>query len=248
MANNDNLLPESPVQGLIPTLNKTGWMTEGLDDYSAEFAAYAGAAGHSGEESLDIGCAYGVATLAALEAGARIVACDIEPRHLEILAQRVPAEAQPRFRSRPGALPDIDFPAAGFRAILAARVLHFLDGPQIETTVRKMYTWLKPGGRLYLVADTPYTGPWYVHAERYETRKAAGEPWPGLVDDYIGLLPAGVDPEGHPQFINPLDPDIMTRVCTAAGFEISKAAFLSSSTPRARGNEHAGIVAVKPAA
>jgi SAM-dependent methyltransferase len=246
MPKSDNLLPASPVEGLIPTLNKTGWMTEALDKYSKDFASYAGRIGTNGQESLDIGCAYGVATLAALDQGARICACDIEPRHLDILAKRVPEAARDRFRSTPGAMPGVNFEPESFGAILAARVLHFLDGSQIEATVRKMHTWLIPGGRLYLVADTPYTGPWYIHADRYEKNKAAGDPWPGFCADYPSLLPDGTDPEGHPDFINPLDPDILSRVCRAADFDIISAEFLSSSTPRARGNEHAGIIATKP--
>jgi hypothetical protein len=111
-----------------------------------------------------------------------------------------------------------------------------------------MYGWLAPGGRLYLVADTPYVGPWYIHADRYEEKKAAGEPWPGFVADYVSLLPAGTDPEGHPEFINPLDPDILERVCRGAGFDIISAEFLSSATRSATGREHAGVIAKKPAA
>ena len=217
-----------------------------MDDYSLAFTRFAGERGAAGEESLDIGCAYGIAALAALEAGARVCACDMEPRHLEILAARVPDDRRNRLRTVAGAMPDIDFPPASFGAILASRVLHFLDGQQIHTTVAKMREWLLPGGQVYLVADTPYTGPWYIHAERYEQRKAAGEAWPGFCDDYAALLPEGTDPEGHPDFINPLDPDILERVCRDAGLDIIRAEFLSASTPNARGREHAGVIARKP--
>lgn len=153
---NNTGLPKSPVEGLIPTLNNTGWMTEALDDISQAFADYAGSIN---TETLDIGCAYGIATLAALEQGATICACDIEPRHLEILTQRVPAEMTDRFRCVAGALPDVDFPDEQFGAIIASRVLHFLSGADVETTVKKMHRWLKPGGRLFLIVDSPYTGP-----------------------------------------------------------------------------------------
>lgn len=242
MSNKDQLLPDSPVPGLIPTLNKTGWMTESLDPYSANFADFAGTLD---TEALDIGCAYGVATLTALGAGAHVCACDMEPAHLEILDRRVPEEQRGHYRSLQGVLPDIDFPPQSFGAILASRVLHFLSGPDIETAVAKMHQWLVPGGRLYLVADTPYTGPWYIHADRYEQRKAAGEDWPGFVDDYKALLPAGTDPAGHPDFINPLDPDILARVCTAAGFDIISAEFLAAAGRQSTGREHAGIIASK---
>ena len=131
----DDLLPTSPVKGLIPTLNNTGWMTESLDEVSQSFVAYAGSIS---AEVLDIGCAYGIATLAALDQGARVCASDMEPQHLDILCQRIPADARSRFRCVAGALPRIDFPKQSFGAIIASRVLHFLNGNDVEASVRKM--------------------------------------------------------------------------------------------------------------
>ncbi len=242
MPNRDNLLPKSFVPGLIPTLNHTGWMTESLDEISQAFTEYAGGID---AESLDIGCAYGIATLAALENGARVFACDLEPRHLDILAQRVPSDVQCRYRSKAGALPAVDFDAGSFGAILAARVLHFLTGEHVEQTVAKMYEWMRPGGRLFLVSDSPYTGPWRAAADDYERRKAAGEPWPGLIEDYAKFLPASADLSGRPAFINPMDPDILRRVCEDAGFEVIEARFLAGGTKRSTQRDHAGIVALK---
>ncbi len=235
-----DLLPESPIAGLVPTMNNTGWMTESLDEISTAFTDFAGG---RDDEVLDMGCAYGIATLAALDKGARVFACDIEPRHLEVLARRVPVAARDRYRSKPGALPGVAFDTASFGAILAARVLHFLDGDAVEQTVAKMHDWLKPGGCLFLVADSPYTGPWKDQADEYERRKAAGEPWPGFVDDYARYLPATADPAEHPTFINPMDPDILRRVCEAAGLEVLEARFLAGSTRWSSDRDHAGVVA-----
>ena len=235
-------LPDSPVEGLIPTMNNTGWMTEKMDSYSADFAEYAGTADG---EVLDIGCAYGIATLAALENGARVLACDMDPRHLEVLYARVPEQLRGRYRSKAATMPAVDFPQGSFAAILAARVLHFLNGTDIEVTVRKMKDWLIPGGRLYLVADSPYTGPWAPQAGEYERRKSEGDAWPGYVADYASFLPAHVDPAEHPDFINPLDPDILKRVCTNAGLEVIAASFLSSATKHANGRDHSGVIALK---
>lgn len=239
----DGLLPESFVPGLVPTLNNTGWMTETLDDISLAFTDYAGSIE---AESLDIGCAYGIATLAALDKGARIFACDIEPGHLDILAQRIAEEAAGRYRSKAGALPGIDFKAGAFGAILAARVLHFLIGEEVEQTVAKMHDWLQPGGRIFLVTDSPYTGPWKAAAGDYERRKAAGDPWPGFIADYAQYLPDNADPAGRPAFINPMDPDILRRVCENAGFEVLEARFLSGGTKWRTQRDHAGVIARKP--
>ena len=65
-------------------------MSATLDEYSNKFVEYAATINH---EVLDIGCAYGVATLAALEKGVRVLAVDIDPGHLEILKQRMPERA-----------------------------------------------------------------------------------------------------------------------------------------------------------
>ena len=244
MSEPDALLPKSSVPGLVPILNNTGWMTEGLDDFSRAFADYAGT---RAEECLDIGCAYGVATLPALANGARVLACDMDQRHLEILEQRVPAGQRARLRCRAGTMPEVNFPDESFGAILCARALHFLKGDDVETIVGKMYDWLVPGGRLFLVADSPYIGPWYDRAPEYERRKAEGDPWPGLIEDYRSLLPATSNPADHPSFLNPLDPDILRRVVTAAGFEVLEARWLTGARPGSAENTHAGIIAGRPA-
>ncbi len=236
-------LPRSPVPGLVPTLNNMGWMTESLDAVSQAFAAWAGT---RAARALDLGCAYGIATQAALRQGARVTACDLEPRHLEILATRTPAAWRPRLQLLAGRLPEIEFAAAAFDAILAARVLHFLNGDDIRKTLAKCSDWLRPGGRLFLVADTPYVGPWKSQAPAYERRKAAGETWPGYIDDYVRFLPKGSDPDRHPRFINPLDPDILARECTMAGLAVHEARFLRGGTPRSSERDHAGVIAEKP--
>jgi SAM-dependent methyltransferase len=143
-------------------------------------------------------------------------------------------------------MPEIDFPHESFGAILCARTLHFLRGRDIETTVRKMHDWLIPGGRIFLVADSPYVGPWWKLAPEYERRKREGCPWPGFVQDYAALLPPGSNASEHPSFIHPLDPDILGRVTAQAGFEILEAGFLRRGGGGGTGREHAGVIARKP--
>jgi SAM-dependent methyltransferase len=137
-------LPATDLPGAIPTLNGTGFMLEALDEYAWSFIE---AAARAPGEVLDIGCAYGVATLAALERGARVCASDMEPAHLALLEQRVPNAQRAQLRTRAGVLPDIEFPSRSFDAILASRVLHFLDGDALPRALAAFARWLRPGGR-----------------------------------------------------------------------------------------------------
>jgi hypothetical protein len=72
---------------MIPTLNGTGFMFEVRDTFTNDFISHAG---QTTLPVLELGCAYGVASIPALEAGAKVVASDMEPQHLEILKSKVP--------------------------------------------------------------------------------------------------------------------------------------------------------------
>ena len=194
---------------------------------------------------LDIGCAYGIATQAALANGARVLACDMDEGHVQILIQETADENRDRLRTAVGVLPDVDFPDESFGAILCSRVFHFMLSAEIRKSLAKMYRWLNPGGRIFLVADSPYTGFWYSMAPEYERRKANGDEWPGLIEDISPLFENGRFPDGMLSFMNPLDPDILSRESGRAGFVVETAAFVGRDGSR-EGRHHAGMIASKP--
>jgi len=235
--------------GMVATMNDTGFMFEVRDRFADDFIRHAGS---SGLPSLELGCAYGVSTLPALEAGARITASDLDQRHLDILKSKVPAHLLPNLTLVQAALPGADFPRDHYEAILCSRVLHFLSGEDVDASVRKMAAWLRPGGRLYLVADTPY-GIWRRAIPKFEAGKAAGERWPGLIiglHNYLaGNAPA--KPIEKPPFMNLMDPELLARTCWEAGLTVVDAAFIDRADfkglGRLDGRENAGVVAVKPA-
>jgi len=236
--------PPSQFSGAIPTLNGRGFMLEALDSFALEFVD---AAARARGEVLDMGCAYGVATLAALERGAKVCACDMEPRHLEHVVERARPEQRASLRTVVGTMPDVQFEDGAFDAILASRVIHFLTGPEIGSTLAQMYRWLKPGGQLFLVADSPYMPGWNTIVPAYEAAKAAGEPWPGFIPDFSKVT-SGRAPGQGPQFLNTLDPDILARETAKAGFEVVRSAFfgLQRLGADSNGREHAGCAARKP--
>ncbi|MFF0836624.1 MULTISPECIES: amino acid adenylation domain-containing protein [unclassified Streptomyces] len=235
--------------GMVATLNRTGVMVEHLIPYSSDFAEYAG---RCGGEVLDLGCAYGVASIAALERGARVVALDMERKHLDILGQRVNDEARERLTLQRGVLPAVDFADGRFTAVHASRVMHFLSPKDVRLTLRKMFRWLVPGGKVFLSTDSPYFGYWASKAAEYEERRRVGDPWPGYIPD----VAAHFDPAhvvGGPSLINALDPEVFRRECEAAGFVVEQAGYFGAvgvdqSAYGAPGPdmEHVGIIARKP--
>lgn len=242
--------PRFGVRNIVPTLNGTGFMFEVLDSYASGWIQQAGG---SRAPLLEIGCAYGVATIAALEAGAQVVACDMEPAHLRILRSRVPAALHERLDCVAGRLPEVEFRAGHFAAILCSRVLHFLSGPEIEAAVAVMARWLRPGGHLYLVSDTPY-GIWRNFIPDFEAAKQAGARWPGMMHDPCGRLPTpGIARYlGRPAFMNLMDPGLLARSCSEAGLQVMRAGFIDRRDFRGLaaldGRENAGVMAIRPPA
>jgi SAM-dependent methyltransferase len=238
-------LPATKLPGAIPTLNSRGFMLEALDDYAKEFVEIAASAS---DEVLDMGCAYGVATLAALERGAKVCACDMEPEHLRILTERARPEHKTSLRTVVGLLPDVQFEKSAFNAVLASRVIHFLTGDDIRITLRSMYDWLKPGGYLFLIVDTPYMPGWDSIVPSYEAKKAAGDLWPGFIPDFASVRKTSPGDPPAPEFLNTLDPDILARECVYAGFEVKRSSYfgLQRLGKDSNGREHAGCMAVKP--
>jgi len=231
-----------------PTLNGTGFMFRVLDEFADDFIQFAG---QTDGEVLDIGCAYGVATIPALEAGGRVTACDLDPRHLEILTGKTPEALRSQLTCVTGQLPNIDLPEESYDAILCSRVLHFLDGSAVDAAVRNMFRWLKPGGRLYLVTDTPY-GIWRKLVPIFEARRTLGHRWPGLMiglENYLPFAPKDRAMDGPP-FMNLLDPELLSRTCADAGFDVKRTSFIDRSDfhglGRMDGRENAGAMAIKP--
>ncbi|HEY9793074.1 MAG TPA: class I SAM-dependent methyltransferase, partial [Candidatus Obscuribacterales bacterium] len=157
---------------LVPTLNKYGRMLTKIIEPVPSFLEVAK---RSNDWVLDIGAAYGVNTLAALEAGAKVVANDLDSRHLEILSSKVSPEHRDNLRTVCGAFPDVDFNGQKFSAILACRVLHFFDGPTLERAAKTIFDLLLPGGTVYVRTITPFLGVSTRMREEYEQRKATGE-------------------------------------------------------------------------
>jgi SAM-dependent methyltransferase len=239
-------MPAADDKGWIPTLNRKGWMHVDVTGPAADFVAHS--AKHAGW-SLDIGCAYGAQTIAALQAGARVVANDIDKRHLQILQNAVASELSLNLRTRVGSFPAIRLPANAFGSILASNVMHFLDGPTLERAISRMFSLLQSNGKVFIKVISPYNTPFLEKfTPQYERRKAAGEKWPGVVQDMREVLGPAERGDQVIGLTHYLEPSILAPAFEAVGFRIDQAEFASGKTVKDETSERrfTYLTATKP--
>ena len=203
----------------IPTVNKQGYMTSTpADPFSKLFIENAESSGRGNGKVLEIGAAFGVATLAALEKGATVVCNDMAPEHLAVVVKEHAKMKRGSLIPVVGEFPEeLVFEDNEFDAILISRVLHFFDGERLIAALDKARSWLKPGGNLYVVNETPYLANWKMFLEEYEQRKERGDKWPGLITNT--KLYETNRSFSLPPLVHWLDEDTLRQALSDAGFE-----------------------------
>ncbi len=244
-------MPKVEISGFVPTLNKTGYMTSGLDEYSQAFvdstASFAGQ-----EKALEVGAAYGVSTLEVLGRGQRILANDLDQQHLEILRQRAQKMnvKLDKLETVPGdflSVLDDDRYKEKFSSLLCCRVLHFLKPSGIEKAFSLFAKLLEPGGLLHIVNETCYLKNFQGFIPTYEKLLAQKGVFAGFIEDV-----KSVDPnrgKNLPEFMTFFDVDTLEFLAEKYGFKVIKCGtFARPEFPediRLDGRESVGLIAQK---
>lgn len=231
---------------LIPTLNEQGFMTTVIDPYTNAFIK---SLSGSKDPVLEIGTAYGIATLAMLNNNIRVIANDLERKHLDIMKDNVPKKSAHLIEYRPGDFRNLTIINNSLAGILTIRVLHFFTGDAIEKALAQFYHWLKPGGQLCLVVDSPYMKHLTNLLPLFEKRLAQGKKWPGHIDNYKNHLEAKYK-DKLPDFINLQSPETLKRATEKQGFQVKALGFCERpdypDDVRLDGRENIGIICIKP--
>jgi len=199
----------------ICTSNLKGWTSNTLNELSELFVEECALAPAT---ALDIGAAHGIATIPALYAGANVIANDSSQEHLNKLKQLTPPEFQHRLQLLPGRFPrDTKLKAETLDLAHASNVFHFLTGRQLEQAAAFLEHALRPGGKVFILAATPYMKTFEPFIPTYESRVERGDPWPGWITnvrDYSThrLL------SNLPKSIHLLDDKVLRRVFESTGF------------------------------
>lgn len=246
----DNPLMPAPVENrmMIPTLDNQGWIWLYKDEITKAYIDYA--AGTKGL-MLEVGAGYGDIVLEVLKKGARVIADEISQGQLDIIKRRVAESGLSGLEVVNAEFPqELDMPWNTIDGILISRVFHFFRGERITESLRKIYGWLRPGGKVFIVTDSVYRTIFKELIPQYEKNVALGLEWPGWVEDVRKFVPqGGLNPETQPLAMNFLDPRIMRRELTIAGFETEAASFFrypaEPDFARLDGREIVGATGVK---
>src|SRR5215813_9455109 len=208
--------PKAVEDGLIPTDDAMGIMTE---EPSPAAEAFIELAGRAGRPLLEVGAAYGNATLPALRAGSTVIANDLSSSELGVLASAASGEDRKRLVLMPARFPDeVHLGDGSLSGVLAAQVLHFFDGPTVERAFSSVLRWLEPGGALYVVVMTPSLSFYSKLRPEYEKRARGGERWPGIFDPRTVAPPDWK--ERLPPMVHLFEKDVLRRCAEEAGFTV----------------------------
>jgi len=247
-------IPVAADDGLVPTLNQMGYMNIQPCRVIQSFIQYAKEQAQGQEAAdnpvLDIGCAYGVASIPLAQARVTVTACDADARHLALLQDSLTAEERPFVTIAHGTIPhSLAFPSNYFQAALMSQVLHFLTPEEIVKSFERVFRWLKPGGQFFATAVSPYTRPLVPFRETYDARKTQNHPWPGIIENARLYFPEARK-EQLPDYMHYMDIDTLQRVAEQTNFAVIELFYYTKENAPADfaldGKEQIGLICRKP--
>lgn len=179
-------LPVPESDGRFQTMNKRGAAIAFDNNYTRAFAKFSKSA--KGMKVLHVDATYGHQTLRAVDAKQSVfIVTDSSLDHLSILAARarnlLDKEEFSVLKLFYGDFPEHYkiFDNNSFDAVLLNRTIHFNSPAEVELTMKEVYRILKPGGKLYVVAITPYVRRFESFITVYKQRMILAHRYPGYV-------------------------------------------------------------------
>jgi len=242
------VMPSVSESGLVPTLNKGGGTTLiHRDETAQDFIEF------SRKWTLpafDIGAAYGVSSFPILkDSNCTVIVDDIGIENLLVLRKLADENERCRLYLNAKRFPqELDFPPGSIGSVLISRVFHFLRGEEVDSGLAKVYRWLAPGGKIFIVTSTQYQKNLVDFVPVYEERWANGNPWPGHVEDY-GTSATALGLPNVNSFLHVMDERPLRAALERAGFEVETVRIIDrrKTIPMMSldGREGIGVVAIK---
>jgi len=220
-------LPTPNQNGLIATNNKLGFMHQGNEiiDAFIDFAPDAPGL------VVDIGAAFGVATLPLINKGVPVTAIDMEASHLNHLKTEVGSSSADLLTCLHGCFPEqVTLKPGSVGAALLSHVLHFLEPSRMEQAFASLRDCLAPGGKVFIVTYTPYLGCLQSFIPIYEKQLTDNVRWPSWVENN---LTEHLDTPQHvreqlPETMNYLDKPTLAQALREYGFTVLRNEYLDA--------------------
>jgi len=211
-------MKSTQIQDRVKTLNNMGNMvlrpnpaTDAFLDHVEKTQGY----------FADIGAAFGHFTFEALNRGGRVMAIDIDQRHLNLLVEHCSSTHLSSLDVKCGHFPnEIQLPPHVFDGILLSRLLIFLNPSEISSALFQVYQALKKGGRVYITSASPLRKKWEPLKAIYEQQKRENAPWPGRIENLWELVPE--EKEKLPNAIQLIDAPSLRQGLIEAGFTVEE--------------------------
>ncbi len=184
---------------------------------------------------MDIGGAIGIQAFPLLTAGAKVTVVDLSDTDLKKLTDSIPHDLRQNLETITANFPNStnlnrqDWKNK-FNIILMSHVAHYLTGDELRTGIQSIWKWLKPGGRLFFQALTPYSNPYAWRMFQDEEAQKQGAEWPGYFTesekiDFKNQFPEKnvtmFDKHSMPNSGHPISPQIIQRELENNGFEVT---------------------------
>jgi ubiquinone/menaquinone biosynthesis C-methylase UbiE len=197
---------------------------EEVDSLSLEFIRLV-----KGGLVADLGCGSGNFALQLLSKGCSVVANDISENFLNELKSRANSNSGSKLRILKAQFPNTTkFNNESLDGVYSARMIQFLHPPEVKEGFEKIYSWLKSGGYLCIVAFTPFRKFLSGFEPIFQKRLTEKNSWPGEITDYHKYL----DDEWKallPNYVNLFDENILLRELKRVGFSVLDSKYLPST-------------------
>ncbi len=236
------------LSGLEPTKNNFGYMHP-KSFLMNEFISFSK---NVSQPVLDIGSAYGVATIQCLKEGAQVISCDICNDHLTLLVDRTPVELRKNLKIMNLRFPyETKFLDNSLSAVFLSHVLSFLEIEEIEFGIKKIYDWLEVSGKIFILNYTPYYKTLKNFIPIYQERIAEDIKWPGFIEDKRKFIDKIRSSDNVPNRLNLMDIPILKELAEKNGFKINMLKYfggVEAGVPEPfclDGREWVGMIATK---
>jgi SAM-dependent methyltransferase len=101
--------------------------------------------------TLDVGCAFGIATIPTIIGGGYVIANDLDEQYLDSIKWKIPPQYHDHLQLSKAVFPDdIQLEENSLAGVLISRIFRFFTGSKIEQSLALCFKWLKPGGKIFI--------------------------------------------------------------------------------------------------